>query len=645
MCGIAGAIGLLDAATDRAVANASAWQTHRGPDGSGSFRSHAADTGPGVAFAHRRLAIIVPTDEGRQPMADRKNGNVICFNGEIYNYRELRRELAASGSEFDTSTDTEVILRAFAQWGEDCVQHLRGMFAFALFDRATGRTLLARDRLGMKPLYYSEQPRGAGGRVVLFASEVRALLAGGLVDRRLHPGALATYAWNGFVTGPDTIVDGVRSLDAGTIMWVDDSGAVVSRKRYWRLPPAGGEPASDEELEATLAESVDQHMISDVPLGVFLSGGIDSSAIAALAVKRSRTKVRTFNVSFTEPEFDESAWARRVAETLGTEHVDIRLNQSRFRSQFDDAMSCLDQPTFDALNTYVVSRAVHEAGMTVALSGLGGDELFGGYASFADIPRMRPWSRLASFLPGPLIRALAGVVTRAKSGPHGAVPPQTRWGKLGDALASGGGTVDLYQTFYALFTEEFVRSLSRMTETSGVRRGLTMPESERLDDMTRGQPLLHAISQLELSVYAGERLLRDTDMAGMRNSLEVRVPFLDHVVVETAARLPEARRFLPIQSKRVIRDVALRGLDPTHFDRRRTGFVLPLDVWSRDGLQARVESTIADRGLCESAGVDPVVVQNLWRACRDGAPGMYWTRIWSVFALLEWVRAERVSLR
>jgi asparagine synthase (glutamine-hydrolysing) len=184
-----------------------------------------------------------------------------------------------------------------------------------------------------------------------------------------------------------------------------------------------------------------------------------------------------------------------------------------------------------------------------------------------------------------------------------------------------------------------------MSATSGVRRGLTAPETERLDGLIRGQPLLHAISQLELSIYAGERLLRDTDMAGMRNSLEVRVPFLDHVVVETAARLPEARRFRPIQSKRVIRDVALRRLDPALFDRPRSGFVLPLDVWSRGALEGRLDATIADRGLCESAGVDPVVVQNLWRACRDGAPGMYWTRIWSVFALLEWVRAERVSLR
>jgi asparagine synthase (glutamine-hydrolysing) len=184
-----------------------------------------------------------------------------------------------------------------------------------------------------------------------------------------------------------------------------------------------------------------------------------------------------------------------------------------------------------------------------------------------------------------------------------------------------------------------------MSETSDVRRGLTAPEIARLGGLVRGQPLLHAISQLELSIYVGDRLLRDTDMAGMRNSLEVRAPFLDHVVVETAARLPEARRFLPLLSKRVIRDVALRRLDPALFDRPKAGFVLPLDAWSRDGLQGRVDSTFADRGLCESAGVDPDVVQKLWRAFRDGAPGMYWNRIWSVFALLEWVRATRVSLR
>jgi asparagine synthase (glutamine-hydrolysing) len=642
MCGIAGAVGSVTPRVVEAVAAAGARMAHRGPDADGLW-THGVPSARGVAFAHRRLAIIDLSADGVQPMLDPQSGCAIVFNGEIYNFRELRAELEAGGERFRSRSDTEVLLRAWIRWGEACVRRLRGMFAFAIFDPGRACVFLARDRLGIKPLYLARVPQPGGGECVYFASELRALLATGELAPRLDPQGLATFLWNGFVFGPRTIVQGIERLAPGTHVTLGLDGTLKGQARYWEPPRARSDPDAVERLRAELERAVELRLVSDVPLGIFLSGGIDSSAVTALAVRAARGSVRTFTVSFDESEYDESGSARAVAKQLGTEHAELRLSQEIFRAELDAALDCLDQPSFDAINTYFVSRAVREAGVTVALAGTGGDELFGGYASFADLPRLQLASRLAAPFPASLVRGLARGVARARMGPAGAVPPQTRWAKLADALSLRGSLLELYQLSYAMFLPEFLGEL-RSRALVDARHGLPLARAAEFAARIRGEPALHAISLLELASFVGERLLPDTDAASMAVALEARVPLLDHVVVEAAAAVPEARRFTPLGRKALLRELALGGLDPAIFERPKSGFQLPLGLWCRNLLGPEIEATLSDRAACQAAGLDPDAVSRLWSAFRAGAPGIFWSRIWSLFVLLRWCRRNGAAL-
>lgn len=639
MCGIAGAIGLLDADVLGAVRRANDAQSHRGPDADGFWAS--ADAGPGVALAHRRLAIIDLSADGVQPMHDAATGVVIVYNGEVYNYRELRRELEAAGAAFHTKTDTEVVIQAYLRWGAASLERLRGMFAFALYDPRERRVLLARDRLGVKPLY-TARVRRPGGEVLLFASELRALLATDLAPRRLDPLGLQTYLWHGFPVGPGTLIRGVDRLDAGTSLAIDVDGLRETRKRWWSLPAARPPSGDVEELRAELDAAVGMRLIADVPLGVFLSGGIDSSAITALAARRSGQAIQTFSVGFEESQYDESEYARAVARGLDTKHVAIQLSQASFTNRLGDALGALDQPSFDAINTYFVSRAVREAGITVALAGTGGDELFGGYSSFAEVPKLARIARSAGIAPRALLDLVGAAATRAAFGSGGA--PQVRWAKLADMLATRGNLLDLYQLSYGLFVPAFLRDLAPGLDWSQTRAGLPLSRARELDAAIAGSPPLHAISMLELASFTGERLLPDTDATSMAVALEVRVPLLDHRVVETLAGVDPQRRFEPLGRKQLLRDLALNTLDPTLFDRKKQGFELPIGGWIREELRDEVDAAFADRGACAAAGLDANSVAKLWSAYKSGAPGIYWSRPWSLFVLLWWCRRYGVSL-
>lgn len=645
MCGIAGAIGALNDELQRVVAVMSGAQVHRGPDSGGIWTSPACSDGRGACFAFRRLAILDLTSDGDQPMRDEATGNVIVFNGEIYNHAEIRRELEAAGDVLRSRSDTEVLLRAYGRWGEACLDKLRGMFAFAIHDARRRVVVLARDRLGIKPLYYTQvdTPRGSA---LLFASELRSLLASGSIARQLDRSALSTYLWNGFVLGSQSIVAGVRELEAGCVATIDLARPDVVARRYWRLPQARASAGTPSELRATLLETVRQHLMSDVPVGVFLSGGIDSSAIASLAVRSGASDVRTFNVAFDEAQFDESKHARAVAQALGTRHEEIRLDERAFADGLDDALGALDQPSFDALNTWFVSRAVRRAGVTVALAGTGGDELFGGYKSFRDLPRARRAQRLSSALPQSLVRRAARSLAHTGArGPRNAeVPPQTRWGKLDDLLATDGSWVELYQVSYALYTRAFLERIAPELGDLHSRYGIEPELRTQLESWIERAPELHAISMLELHMFLGQRLLRDTDAASMAVSLEVRVPLVDHRVVEVVAALDERTRFEPLGTKRCLREIGLEGLDPALFERPKSGFVLPIERWCRAHLSQRIAATFADRHACAAAGLESKALTQLFDAYLAGAPGLYWSRVWAPFALISWCQRHKVSL-
>jgi asparagine synthase (glutamine-hydrolysing) len=409
MCGIAGIVGRPDskgALARRAVEAMNQAQAHRGPNDHGLWEADDPTAGPPVVLGHRRLSILDLSADGHQPMVDADTGCVLVFNGEIYNFEALRRELSAQGVRFSSRSDTEVVLKLLARESEAGLARLRGMFAIALWDPRDASVLLARDRLGIKPLYVAIRRSSDGQPLTLFASELRALLASGQVDRRIDPVGLASYLHNGFVVGPHTLVRDVMLLPAGTSVRLRAGQRPEAPRPFWTLPRYA--PIEEQEsvrgLRDALEEAVRLHLVSDVPLGIFLSGGVDSSAISAIAARVAGTRVSTFNISFDEARYDESAHARAVASALGTDHHEVRLSQASFRSGLPRALHSIDQPTFDAINTYFVSAAVREAGLTVALAGTGGDELFGGYSSFVDLPRARRAATLVAPLPSAMVR-------------------------------------------------------------------------------------------------------------------------------------------------------------------------------------------------------------------------------------------------
>jgi asparagine synthase (glutamine-hydrolysing) len=636
MCGIAGIIGRIGERNRAALRRMSDAMVHRGPDGAGTWESAPDGRGFGVLLCHRRLAILDLSPAGAQPMVDPVSGHVIVFNGEIYNFRELRARLAADGQGFQSSGDTAVLLRALGTQGPDATASLRGMFAFASWDPRQRQLLLARDPLGIKPLYVARSADASGEWSLAFASEVRALLASGLLGKpRLRPEAVASVVWNGFVVGPGTAVEGVESLWPGQLRVYDSTGTEKLSRDFWTVPPPAQDGGMDaERLSAILEECLRVHLISDVPLGVFLSSGVDSSAVANLAQKANRGPIHTFTLAFEEPEFNEGPIARRIAEAIGTEHREVVLSEQQVVSQLDKALDSLDQPTFDGLNAYYMSHAVRQAGFTVALVGTGGDELFGGYTSFRDLPRLHRWSRRLRWVPRGALASAARLALSTLRRSNGAIAPQTRWAKLPDMLRRGDDLIGLYQLAYALFLPDFQRAL--LPRDGALVDGLPPAARARLEGETQARSPLSAISVLEQRLFLGERLLRDGDAASMDASIEQRLPLVDQVLFEAVSRLPDAPRYEPVPRKAALRWIGLRGLDAALFDRPKSGFVLPFDRWIRRGLSKTIDSTLRDPDAVRAAGLDPEAVQKLWHAFLVGSPGLYWSRIWAIYVLVRW---------
>ncbi len=646
MCGIAGIIGRTNEANRAALARMSAAIEHRGPDGEGTWESPADDRGHGVLLAHRRLSILDLSSAGAQPMVDEATGDVLSYNGEIYNFQDLRRELAEQGHKLASTGDTAVMLRTLALQGRAGIARLRGMFAFAHWARADETVTLGRDALGIKPLYIARNPDPDGDWSVIFSSEVRSLLASTLLGTpRLDPTAVASVVWNGFVTAPNTAVEGIETLWPGEHVTFDRSGAERVRGSHWIMPAADDVAGiTEEELEEELGRSVETHLASDATLGLFLSGGVDSSAITNLAQQRRKERIQTFTLAFSEAEYDESTYADAVADAVGTDHRKVLLSEDAFVSGLDGALNCLDQPSFDGTNTYYMSHAVRNAGFKVALVGTGGDELFGGYTSFRDLPAMAAWARRTRMVPSAAKQAGAQLVAGMLQPARGAVPPQTRWAKLSDMVAQGDDLISLYQLAYALFLPGYQERLRGDDRVPILKDGLPPAMRARLAREIEGRGSLETVSVLEQRLFLGERLLRDTDATSMSASIEIRLPLVDQGLLAAVMRLRTDARYEPVRRKDMLRRIGLKGIDPAIFERPKSGFVLPYDRWMRSTLGDQIDRVLTDPDLVRPAGLDPETVATYWRGFRDGAKGQYWTRVWALYVLVQWCDRHGVRM-
>jgi asparagine synthase (glutamine-hydrolysing) len=648
MCGIAGIVGRVGEANRAALRRMTDAMVHRGPDGEGVWMGPADTRGWGVMLGHRRLSILDLSTAASQPMIDPQRGDVTVLNGEIYNYLSIRGALEAQGQSLWSSGDTAAMLRLLSLRGFEAVQDLRGMFALALWDPRRRELLLARDALGIKPLYLARNPDASGEWSFAFASEVRALLKSGLLHQpRLRASAVASVVWNGFTVAPETIVDGIESLWPGEMRVFSQGGQELWRKRYWTqaaLPEPG--TATENDVGDALADSVRRHLASDVPLGVFLSGGIDSSAVANVAKRVSNDPVHSFTMAFTEQERNEGEIARAVSQSIGTEHHELVLRQEDFLGQLDEAIGSLDQPSFDGLNSFFMSQAVAKAGFKVALVGSGGDELFGGYTSFRDLPAMASWSRRVGLVPGWVRQGAASVVARLKAPGGQGFPAQTRWAKLPMMVEAGSDRLALYQSAYALFLPQTHRHLlgAAASGLNGTSWGLPLDQVDALTREMAGRSDLASIAALEQRLFLGERLMRDTDSTSMAASIETRLPLVDQQLLETVAALSDESRFMPVRTKSMLRRTGLDGLDPALFDRPKSGFELPYDQWLRGQLGSEVGAVLTDRAWMEGIGLSPQGVADLWQAFQSGSPGLYWTRTWCLYALAVWARRHGLEM-
>jgi asparagine synthase (glutamine-hydrolysing) len=592
---------------------------HRGPDDHGTRPLTGRDGVPLGAIAHRRLSILDLTSAGHQPMVSSNGRYVVAFNGEIYNFRALRRELERAGARFTSDGDTAVLLEGWVRFGPSFVHRLDGMFAFALWDEWNRALYLARDVVGIKPLYYAAVDRG-----LLVASEVRGLLASQLLRPQLDSRALAGYLTFGSVPEPETIIAGARVVPPGLVMRFDSATGTLKEVASARLvqEDAAEDPVADratavELVRGALERSIDRHLVSDVPVALFLSGGIDSSIVAALAAQRAGTTIDGFTVTFSDQRFDESAVALRVARRHRIRHHLIPLGDEDLLAALPRAFAAMDQPTFDGINTYVVSEAVRTHGTKVVLSGLGGDELFAGYPSFR---RARTLSRYA-LIPAPARHVAARLVANM-GGIRGAkMALGLRHSLPGDAA---------YLASRTLFGSRQVSDLcgARALATEGAPRDLSV---------------LRQVSWRELTGYMRNTLLRDSDVLSMAHGLELRVPFLDREVISAAFQIEDSLKLSRRVAKPVLVD-ATRDLLPAEvWDRPKQGFVLPFASWMHGALAAEVTTTLGDVDRIQSVGLNADAVRAVWSGFIRGQAGVTWSRPWALYALLRWAAAHNIG--
>jgi len=605
---------------------------HRGPDADACWAEG------NVALGHRRLSIIDLSTAANQPFIDNSGRYVVVFNGEIYNYRDVQRQI--HGYDFRTTSDTEVLIAAYIRWGPACVEYLRGMFAFVIWDRQERVIFMARDPLGVKPLYYSWKED-----TLVFASEIRALLASGRVERKIDETALLDYFSYQSVGGNQAIIRDVHQLQAGSWMRITPGGGRhggtgrigTEQKKYWDLTMARGNfDFSDlcvvqKRIGELLLQSIERRLVSDVPVGAFLSGGIDSSAVVGLMAQAGKDKPNTFNISFEEKEYDESAYADLVAKKFHTNHVRILLRPTVFLEELTGALDAMDTPSGDGINSYVVSKAIRSHGMTVALSGVGGDELFAGYPFFDQYLKLRKMDWLPR-LPGGLRKGLASLLSPRDS--------DGRRGRMAQLLRLDGYAIEnTYPIFRQILSPAAIEQLTALHPNGSL---LTSVQQELIAGRiaVQQQPLLSQVSIAEYLGYTQHTLLKDTDQMGMAASLEVREPFFDQDLVEYVLAVPDKWK-TPTYPKSLLVE-SLKPLLPDEIVfRKKQGFLFPWKVWLRNDLKtfcAEHLESMAGRSFIRGDGL-----MDRWNRFLAGDDSVRWPEIWLFVVLDYWLQKNEIG--
>lgn len=556
MCGIAGLLsaGNSQEQLETLIQRMQSVLGHRGPDDRGMYLSRDRQ----AALAHTRLSILDLSPAGHQPMSTADGRYWITFNGEIYNFQELRHSLISQGEQFHSKTDTEVILKLYQRLGADCVNHFRGMFAFAIWDDLEKTCFLARDALGIKPLYYY-----FAGSTLVFASELRAILATGLPTKTLSMEGLYGYLVNGSVPEPHTLIEGIHCLAAGH--WLRWQSGNITQSQYWQInftPEAIALPEAIQKVRYALIDSIKHHFVSDVPVGIFLSGGIDSTAVVALASQIQTNQLRTYSIAFEEPEWNEGEISSKVAHQFGTDHTEYTITASLGRELFPQYLAAIDQPSIDGFNTFCVSQVARKDGTKVVLSGLGGDEFFGGYKSFQKVPQMvRVGSRLQAFHP---IGSAIGMGLE-----QWGTSPQLK--RLGDFLQQTPNSAAAYRSFRGIFSHAEACSIVKRYFPDRA-----LPVRSESNPFPNLPSLEDEVSLLEISGYMRNQLLRDSDVMSMASGLELRVPLVDRILLEAIASIPSHLRLAPGKQMLI---QAVPELPSWVVNRPKRGFSFPFEQW------------------------------------------------------------------
>jgi asparagine synthase (glutamine-hydrolysing) len=626
MCGIAGVLAEQEDLVREALPKMVRALAHRGPDDRGE--SYHRFGSRFLGLGHRRLSILDLSSAGHQPMVHPRSGSALTFNGEIYNFLHLRSRLQAE-HEFKSRSDTEVLLQALETDGTACLEQLQGMFAFGWYDARLNRLVLARDPFGMKPLYVYER-----GGLLLFASELRSVLESGLVPRRIDRRGMVCFLAYGAVQQPITLIDAVSAVRPGHAeIWRADRTGHESI-RYFQFPrpdPEWNESRAVESVRSVLSDAVRDHLISDVPVGVFLSSGLDSTVVAALAA-RYTPHMRSFTVGFTDQiDPSELEMAARSARVFGLAHTEVRINEPEARAQAVAWLDAIDQPSVDGLNVYVVAGAVRAQGIKVALSGQGGDELFGGYPSFEDLPRWELLGRWTGWLPAWSRRLLLWAALFRSS--------QSSRDKLADVQRSEGRLVDLYFHRRRLLSNRQMARLGFQADSLSLTPHFLPQEAMR--DLPAHPDRVWMISWLESQFYQGNMLLPDSDAASMAHGVEVRLPMLDRRVLEVVSSIPGAIR-LPNgkANKHLLRRAFQPSLRPELLAQRKRGFTLPLDSWMRGELRPLCEEAL--EALREARVADRSGIEEVWQGFLRDTQGPTWSRALALVVLGRYLKKTRL---